>query len=76
MPHKKCYNVRKYVECTRAERISLASIILEITILAVNTRDKGVQWLEGEIPRLNEVYPLLASGIGLIVDGTDPELVE
>ena len=73
MSHHRCYNVRKYVECTREERVSLASIIQEINVLSTNTRDKGVQWLIDELPRLGD-SSVLGRGIALVVDGTDPQL--
>ena len=66
--------LRKYIECTREEKKPLLKLVAEITHLANITRMEGVLALDKKIEELDD--RLLQTGLGLIVDGTDPEIVK
>ena len=66
--------LRKYIECTPEEKQPLQGKIAEIVNLANINRAQGVLALEQQIAKTDD--ELTKIGIGLIVDGTDPELVK
>ena len=66
--------LRKYIECTYEEKQPLLKLISEIIHLANFARIEGVLGLEQRLEELDD--DLLKLGLALIIDGTDPELVE
>ena len=66
--------IRKYIECTLEEKLPLLKRIAEIINLANIARREGVLALEQQIERTDD--KLLQVGLGLVCDGTDPELVK
>ena len=65
--------IRKYIECTPEEKQPLLKKIAELINLANIARKEGVLALEQRIEKTDD--SLIKIGLGLIVDGTDPELV-
>jgi flagellar motor component MotA len=67
------FELRKYVECTREERIACASVVKEMVELAILAREKGVDALLETAEQHSN--PFLRKGLLLVCDGTDPRLV-
>ncbi|MCL1989125.1 MAG: hypothetical protein FWG64_14310 [Firmicutes bacterium] len=65
---------RKYIKCRKEDKAECIPVIDEIMRLADVARREGVLSLEDEGEKLE--IPLLKAGIRLVVDGTDPELVQ
>ncbi|MCL2016992.1 MAG: hypothetical protein FWG68_12170 [Defluviitaleaceae bacterium] len=65
---------RKYIECQKEDKAACVPVIDEIMRLADVARREGVLALEEEGEKAE--IPLLKAGIRLVVDGTDPELVQ
>ena len=65
--------LRKYIKCTYEEKKPLLKIIEQMIGLANIARKEGILALEEQIEKLDD--RLLKTGLGLIVDGTDPRLV-
>lgn len=55
-------------------KLNTISVIDTITSLAEKARREGLISLESDIPNIEN--PMLAKGLQLVIDGTDPELVE
>ena len=66
--------LRKYIECSREEKLPLLKMISEIVLLANLARMEGVLALEKRLKMIDD--RLLSMGLELVVDGTDPRIVE
>ena len=66
--------MRKYIECTYEEKKPLLKVVEQMIELAIIARKEGVLALEEQIEKLDD--RLLKIGLGLVVDGTDPDIVK
>ena len=66
--------MRKYIECTYEEKKSLLKIIEQMIELANLARKEGILSLEEQIEKSDDQF--FKTGLSLIVDGTDPDLVK
>jgi len=63
----------KYAQCSQTEKQSCVPLVAQLVGLANLVRAKGVAALEAQIVHVDN--DLLKDGIGLIIDGTEPDLV-
>jgi flagellar motor component MotA len=68
------FEIRALVKCSKEERISCISIILEIMRIAAVVKKNGIEVLEEEAANVGNFY--LKRGLLHVVDGTDPELLD
>jgi len=69
------FEIRKYTECSNDEKRGLPPVIDCLVELAVTARDGGgVHVLEKRMPEINDDF--LKLGIGLLLDGTDTNVVQ
>jgi len=68
-----CLHVREYADCTHDEKLSCVALIEQIFSFAIIARDKGIPALEGQLENISD--DLLKDGIGLILDGTNTDLL-
>jgi hypothetical protein len=67
------WNFSERIACTREELDACARLIPRLMNLGLKARRDGLLALEDEIETLG--HPFLRTGLSLIVNGTDPELV-
>ena len=65
--------LRKYIECTKEEKKPLLNIINEMVVLANVARQEGILALEQRAQELDDMF--MKTGLELIIDGTDSEIV-
>lgn len=58
----------------KTDKIEFIAMIDAITSLAEKARREGLLAIESEVPNVEN--PMLSKGLRLVIDGTDPELVE
>lgn len=63
-----------FIGMFKEKKIDHISIIYQITSLAEKARREGLISLESSLPEITN--PMLSKGLQLVIDGTDPELVE
>lgn len=62
------------MQCGRNDKIQVVTLIDLLVQSAEKARREGLLALEGDIDEYK--YPLLKAGMQLVVDGTDPEIIE
>ena len=66
--------MRKYIECSNEEKLTCLPLIEEIAGLAQKARNEGVLSLEDLIPDIGDY--LLKTGLSLLVDGAETEILK
>ncbi len=66
--------ILKQIQCTTAEKKDLFPFIKELLVLNQKARQFGLLALEEEIPHTSDY--LLKKGLALMVDGTEPEILQ
>ena len=67
------FEIRKYVECSKEEKLSCVSVINDVVYLANVARREGILALESEIQKSSNSY--LKRGILFVIDGIVPNMV-
>ena len=67
------WNYHKRVQCSKEEKEKCAELIQKIISLTDKAKREGLLALEDDLSEIK--WPLLQKGVGLVVDGIDPELI-